>query len=58
MAAGLNDTQCVFFPLYAIFDLASDTVLDLGNVASCCGLDAAKMVEFAYTRPERAEYAQ
>jgi hypothetical protein len=58
MAAGLNDTQCVYFPLYAIFDLASDTVLDLGNVASCRGLDAAQMVEFTYARPGRGEYAQ
>jgi hypothetical protein len=36
-----NQQVKFFLPDYAIFDLASGTVLDRGNVATRCGLDAA-----------------
>ena len=55
MAAGPNNTQCVFFPVYAISDLASGTVLDLGNASPRRRLDAAPMAAFADAGPERAE---
>ena len=36
-----NQQVGVFLPDYAIFDLASGTVLDRGDVATPCGLGAA-----------------
>jgi hypothetical protein len=41
MAAGPSNTKWAFFPVYAIFDLASGTVLGCRYVATHCGLDAA-----------------
>src|SRR6267154_5152538 len=40
-----NQQIGVFLPDYAIFDLASGTVLDRGDVATPCSLDAARLRE-------------
>jgi hypothetical protein len=39
-------------PIYAIFDLAGGTVLGRGDVATSCGLDAARIVQFSDARSE------
>ena len=43
-----NQQVGVFLPDYAIFDLASGTVLDRGIVATPCGLDAARIPEWPH----------
>jgi hypothetical protein len=47
MTAGINKLVGVFFPFYAILDLAGGTVLGRGNVATSCRLDAARIVGFS-----------
>jgi hypothetical protein len=58
MAAGPNTTKWVFCRVYAIFNLASGTVLGRGNLAPRCGLDAAQIPEFANQRHGNAKSAQ
>jgi hypothetical protein len=49
-----NQQVWVFRSDYAIFDLASGTVLDRGNVATRCGLDAARIPGFGDKPPKYA----
>jgi hypothetical protein len=49
-----NQQFGVFLPDYAIFDLASGTVLDRGDVATPCGLDAARLREDPHRSAKRA----
>jgi hypothetical protein len=52
MAQGQGNAECAFFQVYAIFDLASGTVLDRRHVATGCRLDAAWIGEFARRTPK------
>jgi hypothetical protein len=45
-----DKAERAYFPVYAIFDLASGTVLDVGGVAARGGLDVAQLLALAYGR--------